>query len=364
MRIRGIHQLVAGYSNGDAISNEARTLRSWFRSWGFESEIYCDAARILPELRKDSRDIRHLLSDAGPEDLIILHLSIGSEINTLFAKCPGPKMLRYHNVTPSNYFRALNEPLAALLAQGRRQMKELAGVADITVADSAFNAAELTEAGHSGAQVLPLALELKRLHDTPNQEVLRKYDDGKLNVLFVGRCVPNKRFEDLLYAFYYLQNFQTPDCRLLMVGSAAGSETYRALLQSLGRDLKLRHVEFAGSVLEPDLCAYYRLADVFVCMSEHEGFGIPLLEAMQADIPVMAYASSAVPETMDGAGLLFTEKYFDELAVWMQRLAQPGPLREQILQGQRERIQRYEQQDVQTRLRELLAPWLSVPSPS
>lgn len=358
MSKRAIHQLLAGYSNGDAISNEARTLRTWFRRWGFESEIYCESSRILPELRKDSRDIGLLLSEVGPDDLVMLHLSIGSDVNDLFPKCPGVKIIRYHNVTPSEYFRALNEHLAGLLAKGRVQMAALKGVADLNLADSSYNASELTEVGYCDVQVLPLALELKRIQEKPNPEVLETFQDGKLNVLFVGRCVPNKRIEDLLYAFYYLQKYQTPDCRLIHVGSFAGTEAYLAMLESLKRELNLNHVSFVGSVPEADLCAYYQASDLFLCMSEHEGFGIPLLEAMQAGLPVMAYASSAVPETMDGAGFLFKDKIFDELAAWMMKIGKPGGLRSQVLRGQEDRIQRYERQNVEEKLRELVSPWI------
>jgi len=358
MRVRAIHQLVAGYSNGDAISNEARTLRALFREWGFESDIYCETARILPELRKDARDLSTLLTDTGPRDMVILHLSIGSPVNEVFPECRGVKVVRYHNVTPDTYFRALNDHIAGLLAKGREQMKALAGVADLNLADSRYNAEELEAEGYGEVRVLPLALELKRLSDRPNPDILEKYDDGKLNVLFVGRCAPNKRIEDLLHAMYYVQNFTRRDARLIHVGSFAGTEQYLALLQTLKRDLGLQHVDFVGSVPEADLCAYYQVSDVFLCMSEHEGFGIPLLEAMQAGVPVMAYACTAVPETLDGAGMLFEEKLLDELAEWIDRVGRPGPLRERILEGQRERIRRYESFDVAGRLRSHLAPWI------
>jgi glycosyltransferase involved in cell wall biosynthesis len=358
MSKRAIHQLVAGYSNGDAISNEARTLRGWFRQWGFRSEIYCESARILPELRKDSRDCGLFLEEVGPDDIVLLHLSIGSDVNDLFPRCAGKKIIRYHNVTPSRYFRALNEHLAGLLAKGRSQMAGLAGTADLNLADSAYNAAELTEAGYRDVRVLPLALELNRLGAKANPKVLEKFRDGKLNVLFVGRCVPNKRLEDLLYAFYYLQKYQTPACRLIHVGSFAGTEAYLAMLQSLKRELRLEHVNFVGSVPEADLCAFYQVSDLFVCMSEHEGFGIPLLEAMQAGLPVMAYASSAVPETMDGAGFLFKEKIFDELAAWMAKIGSSRVLRENLISGQNQRIRRYHEQDVESTLKQLLCAWI------
>lgn len=353
-----IHQLVAGYSNGDAISNEARTLRAWFREWGFESEIYCETARTLPELRKDARDLSGLLTETGSEDILLLHLSIGSEVNDVFPRCAGKKIVRYHNVTPDRFFRAVDDHLAHLLARGREQMKALAGVADLNLADSAYNASELIEAGYGEAHVLPLALELRRLEAAPDPEVMAKYQDGKLNVLFVGRCVPNKRLEDLLYAHYYLQRFHRPDSRLIHVGSFAGTEPYLAMLQSVKRELRLEHVDFVGSVPESHLCAYYQLANVFLCMSEHEGFGIPLLEAMQAEVPVVAYASAAVPETMDGAGVLFEDKVFDELGALVARVGQPGDLRNAVLEGQRARIARYEAQDILSQVKGFLEPFV------
>ncbi len=358
MGVRSIHQLVAGFSNGDAISNEARHLRALFRGWGLASEIYCQSGRILPELRGDARDLGLARTEIGPDDLVLLHLSIGAEVNDIFPTLPGPKVLRYHNITPSSYFRALNDHIAHQLEWGRAQMRALAGAADLNLAVSAYNARELEAEGYREVRVHPLALALRRLDAEPNRGILDRYGDGKLNILFVGRCAPNKRLEDLLHALYYTQTFVEPATRLIHVGSFAGTEQYLALLRTIARDLKLEHLDFVGSVPEDHLRAYYKVAHVFLCMSEHEGFGIPLLEAMQADVPVMAHASAAVAETLDGAGFLFHEKIFDELAEWIPRVGRPGPLRESILAGQRARLRRYAEFDVEGRLREYLSPWL------
>ena len=336
-----------------------RRLREVFRSWGLASEIYCEAGRILPELREDARDLSRAASECTAEDLVLLHLSIGSDANLVFPDLPGPKVLRYHNVTPPEYFRALNDHLARQLELGRTQMRDLAGVADLNLAVSRYNAGELEEAGYPNVQVHPLVLTLKRLEARPNPSVLNRFDDDMINILFVGRCAPNKRLEDLLHALHYVQRFVEPRTRLIHVGSFAGTEQYLALLKTMARDLQLRHVNFMGSVPEDHLCAYYQLADVFLCMSEHEGFGIPLLEAMQAGIPVLAHASAAVPETLDGAGVMFGAKLFDELAEWIVNVARPGELRTAILAGQQERLKRYAGLDLETRLRDLLAPWLS-----
>lgn len=361
MSVQAVHQLVAGYSNGDAISNEARKIRQIFRSRGYQSEIYCESIRILPELRRDARDISLAGSEIGPNDLVMLHLSIGSVVNDVFPKLKGIKVLRYHNVTPPQYFRALNDHIARQLEWGREQMRALAPVADLNLADSQYNADELLENGYAHAHAHPLVLELKRLSAAPNPDVLSRYQDGLLNILFVGRCAPNKRIEDLLHALYYVQKYVEPATRLIHVGSFAGTEQYHAMLKAISRDLRLENVDMVGSVPEDHLCAYYQASHVFLCMSEHEGFGIPLLEAMQAEIPVLAYASAAVPETMDGAGLLFHEKHFDEMAEWIVRAGRDPALRARLLEGQRQRIARYESFDAETKLLEHLLPWTGEP---
>jgi glycosyltransferase involved in cell wall biosynthesis len=292
-----------------------------------------------------------------PTDIVLLQLSIGSPVNEHFRTLKCRKVIRYQNVTPAAYFRALNDSIARQLELGREQMKRLAGVADVNLAASRYNAGELEEAGYEDVQVLPLMLELRRLDAAPSREVMDKYSDGKLNILFVGRCAPNKRLEDLIHAHYFVQKFVHPRARLIHVGSFAGTEQYLALLQTMKRDLDLC-VDFVGSVPEADLNAYYQVADVFLCMSEHEGFGIPLLEAMQAGLPVMAFDSSAVAETMDGAGVLFKEKHFDELAEWVVRLGQPGELRDGVLKGQQSRLERYAQQELDSVLRAQLSTLL------
>lgn len=355
---RAIHQLVAGFSHGDAISNEALVLRRIFRSWGFESEIFCEARRILPELRSEARDGEMLRTAIRPEDVALLHLSIGSPMNELFAELRCRKAILYHNITPPEYFRGVQEQIAHLLEKGREQAQRLVGSAEVVMADSAFNAAELTAWGFRDVRVLPLVLDLERLRGPADRRVLRQYRDGCINVLFVGRCVPNKRIEDCLAAFYYFQRYVEPASRFIHAGSFAGTEHYHALLLTFLRDLQLRNVDLLGAVRQDELNACYQSAHLFLSMSEHEGFCIPLIESMVHDVPVLAYAAGAVPDTLDGAGVLFHEKRFDAIAEMMGRLARPGSLREAVLKRQRERLARYEKRDLAAELRAHLAPLL------
>ena len=353
-----IHQFVAGFARGDAISSEALVLRDLFRSWGFDSDIFCEVRRILPELRKTTRDAAAYPADCRPDDIVLLHLSIGSPVNDIFRGLRCRKALLYHNVTPPRYFEILQPEIAANLARGLRDVRALAGAAEVNLADSGFNARELEPYGYRDVRVLPLVLDLDKLTAAPDRGVLRALGDGKVNVLFVGRCVPNKKLEDLLSAFAVFQRTVEPHSRLIHAGSFAGTEAYHHLLVATAREWHLREVWFKGSVSQAQLNAYYAGAHLFLSMSEHEGFCIPLIESIVHDVPVLAYGAAAVPETLDGSGVLFEEKNYPLIAELMGRLVHDQSLRAAVLRGQRARLARYRQRDLGRELREHLAPLL------
>lgn len=355
-----IHQLVAGFANGDAISNEAVVMRNIFRSWGFNSEIFCEQKRILPELRKEARDLSECATAFKPDDVALLHLSIGSDVNDVFRTLSCRKALLYHNVTPSRYFDLINRQTSFSLEKGLRQVASLVNVAQVNMADSRFNAGELTRLGYNNVQVLPLVLDLDKLRTEPDRKIMKAYGDGTINVLFVGRCAPNKKIEDLVKAFFYFHRFVEPNSRLIQVGSYAGTERYHNLLLAQIRDMELSDVRFIGSVPQPQLNAFYKSSHIFLSMSEHEGFCIPIIESMVFDIPVLANASTAVPETMDGAGVLFKEKNYETIAEMMGRLVHDPALRQAVIRKQRDRIARYTGRNLVSDLRQMLAPLINV----
>lgn len=357
-RPTAIHQLVAGFSNGDAISNEARVLRDCFRKWGYRSEIFCEAKRILPELRKDAHDIS--ACDPAPADVVLLHLSIGSPANEHFPTLPCRKALLYHNVTPAEYYRAINPPTADNLARGHAQTRALAGCADVNLADSAFNARELEALGYTNVRVLPLVLDLAKLVTAPDRRVTRQFNDGHTNILFVGRCVANKCIEDLIGTIAVYTQTVDRNARLIQVGSYVGSEPYYAFLLARCRELGLKdEVHLAGSVTQAQLNAYYEVADVFLSMSDHEGFCIPLIEAMVHNLPIVAHGAAAVPETLDGSGVIFHTKHIETVAETIGRIVSDAPLRHAIREGQRARLARYRARDLESELRLHLAPLLT-----
>jgi glycosyltransferase involved in cell wall biosynthesis len=309
-------------------------------------------------MRKEAIDLSEAREHIGPDDIVLLHLSIGSVANTLFPELDCRKAILYHNITPPEYLEGIQQQIANNLAKGREQVRALAGVADVVMADSAFNAGELKEMGYGDPEVLPLILDLDQLRAKAHRGTVKKYSDGMSNVLFVGRCVPNKRLEDLLSCFYYYQHFVEPASRFIHAGSYAGTEQYHALLLTRCRDLELQQIQLLGSVHQDELNACYRVADMFLCMSEHEGFCIPLIESMVHDVPVIAFDAGAVAETLDGAGILVREKRFDLIAEMMGRVQQDKTFREAVINGQRQRLKRYTDRDLQAELRDHLAPLL------
>jgi glycosyltransferase involved in cell wall biosynthesis len=183
--------------------------------------------------------------------------------------------------------------------------------------------------------------------------VLKSLGD-KLNVLSVGRLVPNKRFEDLILTFSYLKEFVRPDARLYLVGSTQKMDLYLEFLQTLMTRLDLSDVVFAGHVSTPQLVAYYRCASVYLSMSEHEGFGVPLLESMHFEVPVVAYKAAAVPETLGNSGVLITAKNHAAVAELIGLLVEDRDLREKITARQRERLRDFLPAKAEERLRRLL----------
>jgi glycosyltransferase involved in cell wall biosynthesis len=353
-----IHQFSPGHTPGDAISNEATLFRDIFRRWGYTSEIFSEDRCVQQAARKQVRDVDQYVPLASPDDVVLLHLSVGSKVNDVFKQIPGKKAILYHNMTPAHYFELVNKQIAGVLRRGRKQIEALANVADVNMADSRFNASELEAEGYRNVEILPLVLDFSMLTDAIDARMQSKLTDGRKNILFVGRCTPNKKIEDLLHVFAHYQKTIEPNSRLIHVGSHAGSERYYSLLTTTVRERGLKNVMFCGSVSQPELNACYASADAFLCMSEHEGFCIPLIESMLHKIPILAHASAAVPETLGGCGILLAERRYDLAAELLNQLIQNAPLRQAVIDQQSERVERYRQRNLEAELRQHLSPLL------
>jgi glycosyltransferase involved in cell wall biosynthesis len=271
---------------------------------------------------------------------------------------PANVVLYYHNVTPPEMLRGYNPVFAALLAQGRRELAQFRDM-PFAWAASAYNREELLVLGYANVEVLPYFLyfdELLASATSPaGREITGRFADGKVNILFVGRIVPNKRQDDLLRTFHYYQRLVNPDSRLLLVGSDANAPGFRLELEVMADMLRLADVHFAGAVsLKEGLGGYYRAATVFLSMSEHEGFGVPLVEAMRFDVPVLAYKSTGVPYALANAGILFRTKRYDIIAETIDAIARDSIIRAQLVAGQRDRLKQLSPEITEGQLRRVV----------
>jgi glycosyltransferase involved in cell wall biosynthesis len=334
-----IDQLVPAYHRGDAIGDEATYLRGFFLSQKFDSNIFrlnCDR-----ELEAQSKDFASF-PEPSSSDITILHFALPSPLTAAFRNLRSKKVIIHHNVTAPEFFAGFSEEMVRIARLGREELRSLAGAVDIALADSAFNARELTEFGFREPQVFPLYVDFAKYEKPMNAFLHRLFRDGRANILFVGRVAPNKKIEDLIKVTFYYKKFISPLVRLVVVGKTSSLPVYYRSLIKLADDFLLtpEEIVFTGHVPEDEMFAFYRAADIFLSMSEHEGFCLPLVESMIFDLPIMAYDSTAVPDTLDGCGILLKEKRVDRVAELLEAVIRDRRLRETIVRGQRERLKR------------------------
>lgn len=330
---RAVHQLLAALAPGDAISNQALLIQSHLRAAGFGSELF--AEKLHPKIATRARPLWQYAAHASSGDVWLLHFSIGSAASRLFATLAGRRVLLYHNVTPAEWFLRYSRALALQCDEGRRELGTLARAADLGLGVSEFNRRELEAAGFRHTAVFPLIPDVG-LPERPHSPVFRSMlRDGRDNILFVGRISPNKRIEDLIRVFAVYQRFVRPASRLLLAGDYGGHERYYDALLRMVHELRLDEVLFTGHLEGDDLRACYAAADVFLCLSEHEGVGVPLLEAMSFGLPVLAFEATAVRETLRGGGMLLREKRPEVVAELIDLLLRDTRLRNAVLATQR-----------------------------
>jgi len=193
--------------------------------------------------------------------------------------------------------------------------------------------------------VLPVVPDFSHLDREPQWLVARDFDDAWTNILFVGRVIANKKIEDLVRFFHAYQSRFNPRSRLLIVGAHSGFERYLAAIQHMAASLGTAHVHFLGHVSDEELVAFYEIADLFLCASEHEGFCVPLVEAFYMGVPVLAYAATAVPSTMDGAGVLYDDKDPLHVAGLMDAILSDAALQDAVVEGQYAAVRRLQAKD-------------------
>ena len=327
-----VHQVLATLGYGDAIGHEVLGIQRVLRAAGYESAIFVETAD--ERLEDLTTDYRTLIEASHPDNLLLHHFSIGSKASRVAFALPDRMALIYHNITPPEYFVDVHDLLVELCFKGRRELSAYVPRCEIALGDSEFNRQELEVLGFSRTGVLPVVPDFTHLNDIPDRFVAKDFDDEWVNILFVGRVIPNKRLEDLIRIFHAYKTTFNPRSRLILVGAYSGFEKYLAMLQGLAGALDARDVHFTGHVTNAELAAYYDLANVFLCASEHEGFCVPLTEAFYMGVPVLAYAATAVPWTMDGGGVLYEEKDPVHVAALVDAIVTDRELRDRVLASQ------------------------------
>ena len=343
-----VHQILSGAGPRDAITMEAVAFRERFRGWGWGGRDV--AARIAPGLGARFASLASF--NAAPSDLLLLHHSASTPgLGELLAR-PNRKLLLYHNVTPALWLWDDAPVVAAHCALGREQLPELVRASHVAAADSAFNAAELIALGARRTEVIPLLIDLQRLgpaQSAPSVSPVPGPSRGP-TVLFVGRLSPHKRQDRLIEAFAAYRGARAPGARLVLVGEPL-TEAYAESLRRLASRLAPGAVTVESGLTSAELGERYRAADVFVCLSEHEGFCIPLLEAMHFGVPVIARAAGAVPEVAGDAALLVPGDDPALVAELIHLVVTDAELREELAQRGRVRLEHYGPERVAEQLR-------------
>ena len=354
-----VDQWVPALHRGDAIGDSTLLMRDAFRSWGLAAEVY--TLDVDDELASQAR-LLSAWKAGGTDDVVILHYALPSSLSAAFRELRCRRVLLHHNITPPAFYAPYDPELARICALGQAEVRSLAAHAELALGDSEWTRRELEQMGFVRTGVLPILLDFARYAEAPGPVLSRALADERVNLLFVGRIAPNKRHEDLIRVASYWKRFIAPDVRLLLVGKRPRRETgeglplrkhYLDALQSFHHEegLDASEVVFTGHVPHDDLLACYSRSRVFLSMSEHEGFGVPLVEAMLMNVPVLAFRASAVGDTLGDAGVQFGKKCFAEVAELCHQLATDESLRSSVLAGQRRRLEAFAPAAVEATLR-------------
>jgi L-malate glycosyltransferase len=355
--MRPVHQLLAALSYGDAVSQHALAIQAVLRRAGHASDIFVE--HVHPRMTRFVRPYWEYPGVSSADTVCLFHFSIGSAASPLIHHLPDTLVAIYHNITPPEYFVGFRPHLVGLTYHARRELAAFVPRTSLALGVSEFNRRELEAIGFRRTGVLPIVPDWSAYESGGSRLTRALYDDDRTNILFVGRISPNKRIDDLVRTFAYYQRYVNPRSRLLLVGDHRGYEKYYDRLQEMVQVLRLEEVVFTGHVDQDDLAAYYKLGHVFLCLSEHEGYGVPLLEAMAAGLPVVAYDAGAVAETLRGAGVLLADKSPELVAEVLGEITTRPALRAQILEGQARVLAQYKAIDPGALLLERLAPVLA-----
>lgn len=338
-------QLVPTLAYGDAVGNDVLAINALLNNLGIKTKIY--AEHIDKRIPSDIAESFYKIPNVEKDDIIVYHLSIGCKaIRNYLLKQDCRKVMVYHNITPSIFFAPYSKDSVRAVRSGLWDLKILRKSFEACIADSEFNKQDLRKSGYTcPIAVLPVLVPFKDYEQEPDLQLISHYkNDGWKNILFVGRVAPNKCQEDVILSFAVYKKLYNSKARLFLVGNYGGF--YYDRLQEYIKELGVTDVVFTGHIPFKTILAYYHLADVFLCMSEHEGFCVPLLEAMKFDVPIVAYSSTAIPYTLGDSGIKVSTKSPKLVAAILDEVLCDTKLRDNVLNEQRKRLKYFQYDNI------------------
>lgn len=353
-----IIQICLNIVPGDGISHYVGSLDKMFKKYGIPTQTY---TQLLVDdyvsgaiVIKSARDIELMSTD-----IILYHMSIGTSLNSEVLQLPNRKILIFHNITPSSFMSKWDRSFENALRIGVYDIKKTVGKYESCITFSDFNKKTLVSEGWnpSKIKVVPYFNYLEELDVESDFNMLRRYNDDCINVLFVGRVVPNKRQDLLIMVTNSYRTLYKRKTRLILAGKT-GFKPYHNYLKNLVSKLRIPDVDFTSEISNSQLRACYESADLFLCLSEHEGFCMPLIEAMYMNVPVIAYNTSAIAETMGGAGILLESNDPKTVTYAINRVVNDENYRNSIIQGQRKRLEELRNDSIENALMGILDPFV------
>jgi len=344
-------QIVPNLSRGDAVGNNCCAIDDILKRAGYDAEIYSLVPVQSPELKEFARPLK-TLKKLEKNDILLYHMATAIQHN--ITRYGGRRVFQYHNITPPEFFQAYDTPTAAACRAGINEMQSLRNAPEACWADSEFNKNDLIEAGYRcPIRTIPILIPFEDYEKPADRRIIETYRDDFVNFLFVGRVAPNKAHEDVIRAFAWYQKNINSRSRLFLVGNTSLT-SYCGRLREYIRVLDIQNVIIPGHIRFSEILAYYRAADVFLSMSRHEGFCVPLLEAMFFGIPIVARNTTAIPYTLGNAGLLLEDNNPAIAALAVDRVIQDRTFRETLIKRQNARLADFSHEKVKRMILEEL----------
>ncbi len=334
-----IEQFLPAFHYGDAIGNSTLSLHKCLLEKGIDSRI------ISLTIDENMRDKASFFKDyrENPESIKILHFAVPSELTDFFIKTKGKKVMVYHNITPAHFFVGFSDEFVKFTNEGRNHLKRLKDSFDMSIADSEYNAQELRELSFRNVFVFPIMINFEEYSKPFNKPYYNLLNDERKNIIFVGRISPNKKIEDLIKVLFFYKKFISPSIRLIVAGNTATLPKYFYSVRDLASRFFLTSddIVFTGHIPFDELLSVYKLGNIFLSMSEHEGFCLPLIESCCFQVPIIAYDAGAVSETLDEAGIIVKNKNYEYIAGLVDEVIFNKKLNSKLKNYEKKRVENY-----------------------